>query len=528
MAPLELPAARDASAAQSLTAVLGPAKTTEASTASVDRQLVSGLAWTGAIKWLGQLVTWPIMLVLARLLSPSDFGYMALVSVWTRLLLLLTEGGFGAAIVMGPALPVDTLRQLNALAVLLSFLGMVVASAISHSIASFYHSPNLALVTLSIAGTFLFEGMMLVPAARLRREMRFRELALADLARAFTDSSITLALALAGARYWSLVGGYAGGVIVASLVIVSRCPTALRRPRRSAIEKTVRYAAQLLVPNVSFFLYSSTDVLIAGRLTGPAAVGAYGFAGTIASIPADKVTSVFTRVSPSILGTVSDEVAALRRYVLGLTNALALLLMPVFVGVAVIAPGLVSVVLGPQWFAVVMPLRLLCVHAVVTALTPTVSQTLQIAGDARRVSQNSLLALILYPTAFLLFGRVWGIAGIAAGWAVITPLLTSRLVFYMCRTTRLRFRQYLGSFFVPACASALMVVVLVLTARMFAGTHRYPAVEVIAQVLLGGLAYVAAVVALDRRVISRFVSIAKLVSPFQRHASSRPQDHGAV
>src|SRR5690348_4942866 len=115
------------------------------------KSLIRGVMWTGGVKWLAQLISWPLMIVIARILTPADFGFVALVTVWTRLIMLLTEGGVGGAIVLGPPLEKRTLFQLNSVAVSLSLTAFAVACALSVPIAKFYGSPDLVWVMISIA-----------------------------------------------------------------------------------------------------------------------------------------------------------------------------------------------------------------------------------------------------------------------------------------------------------------------------------------------------------------------------------------
>jgi PST family polysaccharide transporter len=455
--------------------------------------------WTGGVKWLAQLISWPLMIVIARILTPADFGFVALVTVWTRLIMLLTEGGVGGAIVLGPPLSQRTLYQLNSVAFSLSLGAFAVACGLAVPMAKFYGSPDLVWVMVGIAATFILEGAMLIPAARMRREMRFRELALADAARAIVDSSVTLTVAMLGGRYWALVGGYGAGVLTVAIVTIRLCPTTFLVPRWKEIRSTLKYAFDLLLTSVTSFIYSSADLIIAGRILSAAAVGAYSFAGTLAYAPGEKLVSVLTRVTPSVFGSLGSDMASVRAYVGKITRILAVAILPVLGGIAATAPTLVPVLLGPRWSPAIAPLQLICIHAAIVAVTGIVPQVLQSTGHARIVTQNGFLALLLYPPAFLVFGWLWGIAGIAAAWAVITPLLTTRLIHHMCRVIGLSTSTYFSMLSRAAIATILMVLVVrIADARLDAMTTAGWLV-LLAEVLTGIVAYLSAILVLDRQ-----------------------------
>ena len=465
---------------------------------SLKKSLVQGVLWTGGVKWIAQLVSWPIMIIIARLLTPADFGFVALVTVWTRLILLVTEGGVGGAIVFGPSLDSKTLRQLNAIAISLSVAAFAVACVAALPVARFYRSGDLTWVMIAVAGTFLLEGAMLIPTARMRRDMRFRELALADAARAIADSCVTLTLAYLGGRYWSLVGGYVSGVVVVAIISICLCPTGYDRPSWATVGPTLRYAFDLLLTSITSFLYTSSDLLIAGRILGATAVGAYSFAGTLAYAPGEKLVSVLTRVTPSIFGTIGADKASTRTYVEKITSLLAITTLPVLGGIAATAPTLVPLLLGSQWNATIVPLQLVCVHAAVVAVTGIVTQVLQATGNARVVTQNSFLALLVYPPAFYFFGTSWGIIGIAAAWACISPILVVRLVWRMCGVIELSSAKY-ARMLVPATLSTLWMFGWVRgIAHYFVSTPVPGIANLAVEVGIGIVAYTIAIAILDR------------------------------
>ena len=120
----------------------------------LDRSFIKGVAWTGASKWSIQLITWVTTFVVARLLTPDDYGIVAMASVYTGLLALLTEFGIGSAIVMLSGLSEDQIAQINTLSILLGIAGNSIGDIFWFSPATSSHHS----LGLGIHHQFLADG----------------------------------------------------------------------------------------------------------------------------------------------------------------------------------------------------------------------------------------------------------------------------------------------------------------------------------------------------------------------------------
>jgi O-antigen/teichoic acid export membrane protein len=424
---------------------------------SVRSAFIRGLGWTSIAKWAGQLISWPATILIARHLVPSDYGYLALVSVWTRLIMLLTEGGFSAAIVLGPPLSDRALRQLNSLAVMLGVCAALLGFALAVPISIYYHSPPMRWVMIAISTTFLWEGLMLVPTALLRRKMRFRDLGIVDICRTIADASVGLTLAFAGFGYWALVAQYWAGVAAAAIMAGYFARLRWERPDMSQLRPTVSLARVMLSPSIAEVIYGGAGYLVAGRFLGPAVAGVYGLAWTIVAAPGDKLVAILTRVAPSLFGSMSSEPKALAHYCVRITHALAIFLLPCFAGMAVTAPIFVPLLLGEKWSDVVGPLQFLCAHAAMVAVFSVVPPTLQAAGQGRAVVRASVFAIGLYVPSFFLFGNAFGARGLALAWCLGTPLWLSLLWSTLDRAIDLPKGSLIRILGAPALSTTVMI-----------------------------------------------------------------------
>jgi PST family polysaccharide transporter len=461
----------------------------------LDRALLSGLAWTGAARWSAQALTWATTIFLARLLTPEDYGIWTSAAVYVGIVALLSEFGIGASVVMLRDLTRQQIAQINGLAVLAGFGAMALSLVLASPIAAFYRTPVVAPLISAISIVFVISAFRIVPVAILQRDLHFRFLALADLVRSIVMSVVLIAFALAGFGFWIFpIGVLAGEVVWTGLALVARRHP-ISWPRLGRIRHAIQFSSDIVLSRLSWYGYSNADFLIAGRLLGPTALGSYGMAWNMASVPVDKINSIIMGVTPAVFSAVQDRKVELRRYVTALTGSISMLAFPAGLGLALVADDFVRVVLGPEWTAAVGPIRVLAIYATVRSLTPILTPVLNAVGETRFALWNNVLALVLLPMAFLAGSR-WGIVGIAAGWAIGHPLIMVRLYRRVAERTELRAREYFNAV-LPALRAATIMVAAVLLLKLFT-QGLPPAIRLPLYVAVGACTYGGVVWLFDR------------------------------
>jgi PST family polysaccharide transporter len=174
---------------------------------TLDRSLVRGIAWTGGLKWIGQLLSWATTILVARLLLPGDYGLVGMANVYMSFAMLLSEFGIGAAVVTMRDLSEEQIAQINSVSVLFGGAAFLVSCLVAWPLGLFFRAPELPLVVVALSTTFLISGLRTTPGALLMRDMEFRQLAIIDIAQTFMMSAAMLTAAALGARYWTLVLG---------------------------------------------------------------------------------------------------------------------------------------------------------------------------------------------------------------------------------------------------------------------------------------------------------------------------------
>jgi PST family polysaccharide transporter len=408
------------------------------------------------MKAVGQSAAWVSTLIVARLLSPSDYGVYGMATLYLGLLQTLSEFGIGSAIVAQQEVNPDDAAQLNTVAVTIGAAGALVLCATAPLVAWFFRSPRLVPVLIAMSLMFVIASFRTVPWALLQRDLKFKRLAVYDATQAVVLAGGSIALAAAGARYWTLVAASLLSAALSAAITLYRHPTSFARPDFRRVKATLTLGGDVMVQRLCWYGYSNADFVVAGRVLGERAMGAYSLAWSLANVAIDKIGATLLQVTPGVLARARDDEEELRRYVLGISELLVLVISPITVGVAVEAPVLVHAVLGFRWEGMIPALQILSLYATVRAAMPFFSQLLLVQGDQRYATRLNVALVLIMPPAFLLGSR-WGITGIACGWILVYPLVALTLVRRSLHSVRLRARTFVRVAVWPAVmANALM------------------------------------------------------------------------
>jgi O-antigen/teichoic acid export membrane protein len=475
---------------------------------SLDHSLVHGLAWTSAAKWGSQLLSWASTLIVARLLSPGDFGLLGMAEIYLGLVTLLSEFGLGTTVLALRDLTDEQVAQLHGFALLFGLGAFAISCLMAWPLGTFFHAPRLPAVVVVMSLTFIITSFRIIPAALLQRELRFRELATIDALRALVLAVVMVAFALIGFRYWTLViGGLLSSVLATAQTLWLKRQR-MARPRTSALRDAMTFSWHIIASRLYWYGYSNADFLVAGRLLGQAALGVYGLAWTLASIPVEKVTALVGRVTMPIFTAVQREPAELGRYLMRISEGVALLTFPASLGMALVAREFVLVFLGAKWSGAIVPLQVLALSVGLRSVAPLLSQVLNAIGDTRFTMYNSLLSAVVMPTAFYLMGTHSGTTGLALAWLTVYPWLVLMLYWRVFRRIELPMSHYLQAMW-PALSSSAVMGAVVLGVR-FAGQGRGSyGLQFGVQVALGALSYLAMVLTVHRKRLAAFLAVVR-------------------
>jgi O-antigen/teichoic acid export membrane protein len=363
-------------------------------------------------------------MVLARLLTPTDFGLLAMVAFFTGIIGLFADLGLSAATVQRGEIRHSQVSTLFWLNVAFSLVLMLLAAAAAPLIAWFYGESVLLLVTIAISTTYIWGGLSAQHLALLRRQMRFGALATVEVGGFLVGAVAAISVALMGGGYWALVVlavGQAFGMAVLAFTFSGW------RPGRWLFDADVRemvsFGGNIIGARFMNYLTRNADNLLIGKAWGAAELGIYSRAYALLLMPMQQINGPIAAVAIPALSRLQGEPEAYRRYYLKMVRTVAYVSMPLVVVLAVLADEIVLLILGPQWKEAALIFRIFAIFVFIQNVVATVGWVLQSLGrGARMLKWGMIQAPILIGAC--LMGLPWGAVGVATAVTVQALLIT--------------------------------------------------------------------------------------------------------
>jgi len=376
-----------------------------------------------AIRLLVQVVSWAVTILVARFLMPFDYGVLTSGSIFLGLCDLLSEAGVLDALVQKQDLDDRDLAEGFTFSLMLAAAMYAMLGGLAAPASTFFHNPELA-GYLRVAGLLL----LLIPfrtvsLGLLQRRLQMRYQASIHVVSAMIQAGLTLSLAAAGWRYWSLLAGSAVArlVEVGLLARWAAWTPRLRWPRIMG-GSLIRFGVHSSAAGFLWFVYTNADFAVVGRLVGPVALGYYAFAFWLISMPVQKLTANINQIAYPVFCRLQHDPARLKDWYLRLIAIVGLVAMPAMAGMALVADDAIGVVLGMKWMPAVLPFRLLSLVGILMVFGSSLPPVILALGRPDLNMKYNLLCAIAYPLGFFLLGRQFGVTGVCAAWLVIYPV----------------------------------------------------------------------------------------------------------
>lgn len=369
-------------------------------------------------------------IVLARLLRPQDFGLTAMVSAITGVLVIWTDLGLSNATVQRSEI---TQEQVSVLFWIDCGMGAVASLLVALSapaIAWFYHEPRLVGVTLALSTVFLLGSSTNQHRALLRRQMRFKVIAIIDVVTAAFGIAIAVLMAFLQFGYWSLVGMQVGGTAFNCALVWTVCDWRPGRFRRKVgARPMLAFGANVTGSYFLSYLSRNVDNMLIGRVLGAGRLGIYSKAYGLLMMPLSQINRPFSLVLLPALSRLQHKPLEYARLFLRAMRAVTLVTLPVVVFCFFFAQDTVLVLLGRRWLGVAPVFQLLAPAAAASAVNFVPNWLCLSLGRPRRQLRYTLVSAPICIAGFLI-GIKWGINGVAISYSLTFPVLFSAYVVY--------------------------------------------------------------------------------------------------
>ena len=416
------------------------------------RRVAVGAGWLYAYRWLERALDFAAIVILARILSPDDFGLVAIAASIVAIVEGLAAFDVGKALIRRP----EEGRQLYDSAWTLAALRGLVSALCMVAISPLPTDPRISAVILALALSPLLAGLSNPRFVLFERELVYSKLAVLTLGAKLVSVGVTLGLALLYRSYWALVVGMIAGTAMSLILSYALRPY---RPRLSLarFRHIFGFSGWLSLTSIVTTLSMETDKLIVGRWLGVADAGRYYMTQRVGVLPTRELVSPLQRILfPSFSELIGDR-PRLRRAVRESINVLASLSLPAGCGFALVADDFVPLVLGEQWTAIVPLLQVLVPYLGLRATLSMALPCVMALGRVRLLFWVSFGYALVHVPAFIagtvlfgLEGAIWSIVLAGALYSYLNAWLLRRALGITSGEILLQLRR-------PLVASAMMV-----------------------------------------------------------------------
>jgi O-antigen/teichoic acid export membrane protein len=408
--------------------------TTESAPPAVDNAALGTHAARGVIVTVGGQVLKIVLqvasvAVLARLLSPHDYGLLAMITAIIGVADIFRDFGLSSAAIQAKTLSLAQRNKLFWINTGMGALLAVLTFLAAPLIADLYGQPQLVAMSRVLAVAFLLNGAATQYRADLNRRLKFTRLAVADVSAPLVALIVAIGAALMGAGYWALVAQQLTMVAVMLIIVVIGARWLPRRPRRGVpMDGMLRFGWNLAGSQLIGYISNNIDSLIIGTRFGPSQLGLYNRAFQLLMTPLGQLRAPTTTVALPVLSKLNDDA---RRYITYLSRGQLALGYSLIAGLGLVVGGagpISSVFLGGQWTSVVPIMRLLAIAGIFQTLAYVGYWVYLSRGLTRDLFQYTIITSVIKAIC-ILTGSIWAVRGVATGYA-IAPAIAWPLSFW--------------------------------------------------------------------------------------------------
>jgi O-antigen/teichoic acid export membrane protein len=406
-------------------------------------------------------------MILARLLTPDDYGLVGMVMAITGFAAMFKNAGLSMATIQSEQITpaqISNLFWINAGISLALGIGLM---AFAPWIARFYGRAELVGITIALSLTFVISGLTIQHQALLYRHMRFGALANIVIIPQVIGLGISIVLAWWGWRYWALVSASLVNTTASTLLTLYFCPWLPQWFQRgSGTVRMLTFGGHLTVTNIANYLASNMDNVLIGKFIGADGLGLYSRAYQLFMMPITYIRAPIANTILPGLCSLRNQPDRFANYYLKAVSILGTVTIPLSLYCVVEADFLIRTFLGERWLDAVPVFRMLAIAAVIHPLNGMQPLLLMSMGHSAKTMWWGIYNAVICICAFGL-GIPFGIQGVAVCFAIAVYVLGITSGFYCFRETPVTISQFYAMLVPPFLTSVLAVLGLIGTKSLW-------------------------------------------------------------
>lgn len=398
-----------------------------------------------------------VISILARELSPADFGLVALAGVIIQFFTFLSSQGVNEYIIY--ITKDDTFNQRVQSAFWLDLtisLSIIILLTLSLPvILSIYSMEGLGLIIIALAIKFPIDSLARTPDALLKKELQFKEIELRDTIIQIAGALISVGMAFGGFGVWSLV--FPAIIISPAKAIVAFRVSKWKPELKLYLnhwKEIFRYTRNVMGATLTSFIISQGDTLLVGKVLNESLLGIYNMAWRSSNLVSKSILQVSNKLTLPLLAKAKGNKEEILNRLIRILRLIGLICFPPLVALMVMADVFVLSLYGAKWMAAVLPLRILLIYALRFTISSPIGATFKAIG---RPEMNFRIGLIIVPfyLAGIYWGSFYGIVGVATGVTVVRTASGFLNFFLLSRALETSYLTFTRCILAPAGFSLL-------------------------------------------------------------------------
>lgn len=420
------------------------------------QNVIKGLKIGAMLRLAAQIFTWLNTLFLIRLLTPDDYGLMAMTMAFIGVFALMGDFGIAKAVIQTEHLSQQMLKQcftVNIISCLAFFLIFYTAAPF---IADFFNEPRVTLLIRVVAAQHLIMIFHTLPYALASRNMLYKEREKVQFFTTLSTSVVTLVMAATGFGVWALVLGHLFMRLVSTIGFFRLQPCwILPAGSFQGFSQIAAFSGLATINDVLRYLYNVFTNISIGRLLSKTDLGIFSVARNLANLPSDKIGELLNHLGLSSFAKLQNEKDVAGLYLLKSIQLAGLALFPMYFGMCAVAPELITLVLSEKWVAAIIPFQILCLSSPLRMLSEILATSTTAVGLPKKNTYSLLGSLILLPA--VIYGIQYGVTGACLAWLFITIISCALHIKLMLPVFEVKLKDFLLALMPGFISAAIML-----------------------------------------------------------------------
>ncbi|MFH1772357.1 MAG: lipopolysaccharide biosynthesis protein [Candidatus Omnitrophota bacterium] len=395
---------------------------------SISGRAVSGGIWVIFLRTIEKLLNIIRLIILARILLPSDFGLLGIALLTLDALLNFSESGFMQALIQKEGSIDSYLDSAWSFLVIRGLLLFTLLYIFAPYLAGLFKIPEAVQVIRAIGLSVIFQGFSNIAVVRFKKDLTFNKYFAYQLSGTIADFAIALIFTFIFKNVWALVFGVLARDftrLISSYLIHSYRPRFNLSARK--LKELFGFGKWVLSSSILGFLISHSDDIIVARILGAISLGFYQMAYKISNIPTSEITHIISHITLPAYSKLQKDVKRLKEAYLRVLRVTAIMAFPVAGFIIIFAKDFTAICLGQKWMPMVIPMQILTLSGMIRSIAATSGTVFLATGKPRIDTLWQVVRLAVLLIAAIPFILIWGTIG--AAYAVLLSIFVSNIGF---------------------------------------------------------------------------------------------------